>query len=352
MEQMKVHSKWRNKMRKLTITFIILDVLVAICFFVVYSPLFKTLQYTIISTAINTKTHDYIAYTFYSEEHVNKVVSQNNYIPISETINLDDVIIDTSPKDNYDNPYDEAILTRDEGNEEYKYLKIKVGKYDAHLVAIYHPEKVRIITCKKFNTSDSSGKESVLKMSNRLGFSVGINGGGFVDYGNGSDIPIGYVIKDGKIIWSTSNKKADLIGFTQDNKLLLVNATGEEAIEMGMRDALQFGPFLMVNGEKMKFSDSAGGYSRAARTAIAQRKDGVVLFLVTEGTHTAGPNMKEVIDALSLYGAYNAANLDGGSSVQMVVKGKVVNTPKNIYGKVINGGKGRNIVTGWGLFND
>lgn len=339
-------------MKKLTITFIILDILVAICFFVVYAPLFKTFQYTIISTAINTKTHDYIAYTFYSEEHVNKVVSQNNYIPIDAEMDLTDIVIDTSPKDSYDNPYDEAILTRDEGNENYKYLKIKVGKYDGHLVAIYNPEQVRIITCKKFNTSNYSGKESVLKMSQRLGFTVGINGGGFVDYGTGSDIPIGYVIKDGEIIWSTNNKKADLIGFTNDNKLLLVNATGEEAIAMGMRDALQFGPFLMVNGEKMQFSDSAGGYSRAARTAIAQRKDGIVLFLVTEGTYTAGPNMKDVIDALSLYGAYNAANLDGGSSTQMVINGKVINTPRNIYGNIINGGKGRNIVTGWGLFTE
>ena len=45
------------------------------------------------------------------------------------------------------------------------------------------------------------GKESVLKMTKRLGAVVGINGGGFVDYGYGSDIPIGYVIKDGKIVY-------------------------------------------------------------------------------------------------------------------------------------------------------
>ena len=53
-------------MKKLTITFIILDILVAIGFFVTYSPLFEDFQNTIISTAINTKTHYYIAYIFYS----------------------------------------------------------------------------------------------------------------------------------------------------------------------------------------------------------------------------------------------------------------------------------------------
>ena len=193
-------------------------------------------------------------------------------------------------------------------------------------------------------------KETIINMSKRLGAVVGINGGGFVDYGYGSDIPIGYVIKDGKVIWSPTNKKVDLIGMTNDNKLLLVNATGEEAVEMGMRDGLQFGPFLMVNGEKPNFGSSAGGFSRAARCAIAQRKDGIILFLVTEGTHAAGPNMKEVVDTLELYGAYNAANLDGGTSTQLVIKGKLINHPKNIVGQSVVNGRG--VVTGWGLFLD
>ena len=339
-------------MKKLTITFIILDILVAIGFFVTYSPIFENLQNQIIATASVTKTHGYIAHIFYSDERINKVVAMNTVPEIDEKINLDNIVIDTKPRASYDNKYDEAVLTRDPNNEDYKYIKVKVGKQDAHLVVIYDPGKVHILTCSKFNTKNSSGKETVLKMTQRTGAVVGINGGGFVDYGYGSDIPIGYVIKDNKVIWSPVSSKQNLIGFTNDNKLLLVNATGEEAVKMGMRDGLQFGPFLMVNGERPKFSNDAGGYSRAARVAIAQRKDGIVLFLVTEGTHTSGPNMKEVIDTLELYGAYNAANLDGGTSAQMVIKGKVINTPKNVSGKIVNGGKGRNVVTGWGLFLD
>ena len=335
-------------MKKLTITFIILDILAAICFFVVYSPFFEKLQNTIISTATVTKTHGYIAHVFYSDERINKVVALNNVPKIDAKIDLNQVVIDTKPRESYDNKYDEEVLTRDNGNDDYKYIKTKVGSYDAHLVAIYDPAKVHILTGKKFNTKDKSGKETVLQMTKRMGAVVGINGGGFVDYGYGSDIPIGYVIKDGKVIWSPTTKKMDLIGMTNDNKLLLVNATGEEAVEMGMRDGLQFGPFLMVNGVRPKFKDSAGGFSRAARVAIAQRKDGIILFLVTEGTHAAGPNMKELIDTLELYGAYNAANLDGGTSTQLVINGKLINHPKNIMGQSVSGGRG--IITGWGLF--
>lgn len=334
-------------MKKLTIFFIVIDILVAICFFVVYGP-FETFRNTIITTAISTKTHDYIAYTFYSEEKVREVIDLNSFTPLTEEVDLDKIVIDTSPRDNYDNEYDEQILTRTPGNEDYKYLNIKVGGYNAHLVAIYDPSKVVLMTCKKFNSSSGYGQERVINMAKRYNAIVGINAGGFADPdGYGSDIPLGYVIKDNKIIWSKNNKKANLIGFTNDHKLLLVNATGEEAIDMGIRDAIQFGPFLIVNGESISYKNSAGGYERAARVAIGQRRDGIVLFLVTEGTHTKGPNLKEVATVLEQYGAYNAANLDGGTSSQLVINNKLVNKPKNIFGQTLS--QGRMVVTAWGL---
>lgn len=335
-------------MRKSTIFFIIIDILVIGCFVLFYGP-YEEFRNVIVNTAMVTKSHQYIAYTFYSEDTVSKILSLNNYIPVSEEINLDDIVIDTSEKDSYDSEYDEAILTRDSNNENYKYLKVKVGKYDAHLVAIYDPSKVQLITSKSFNTG--SGQESILNMCKRYSGVVCINGGGFKDPdGWGSDIPLGYVIKDGKIIWAEDNSKQNIIGLTYDNKLLLVNATGDEAIDMGMRDGLQFGPFLIVNGESIQYTSSAGGYDRAARVAIAQRKDGVILFLTTEGTHGSGPTMKEVIDTLELYGAYNAANLDGGTSSQMVINNTLVNNPKNVFGQSVSGG--RRVVTGFGLVLD
>jgi len=338
-------QKKERRIRKSTIFFIVIDILIAGCFFLVYGPI-DSFRNTIINTAMNTKTHQYIAYTFWEEDVVQKVLSQSAYIPISDKINLDDIILDTAPKDSYEDEYEEAILTREPGNEDYKYLKVKVGKYDAHLVAIYDPSKVELIHSKSFNTG--TGQETIANMCKRMGGVVCINGGMFVDYGWGSDIPMGYLIKDSKIIWSDHSGKSNLIGFTKDNKFLLTYSTGKEAIEMGMEDALEFGPFLIVNGKEMEFvNTSVGGYSRAARVAIAQRKDGVVMFLVTEGTHAAGPTMLEIIETLKRYGAYNAANLDGGTSSQLVINGKLINNPKNIYGQTVKGG--RRVVSGFGL---
>ncbi len=335
-------------MRKTTIFFIIIDIFIIFCFVLFYGP-YENFRNTLVNTAMVTKSHQYLAYTFYSEKKVKAIMDLNKFIPISEEIDLDDIVIDTSEKDTYDNEYDEAILKRENGNDKYKYLKVKVGKYNAHLVAIYHPENVHIITSKTFNTG--SGQETVLKMCKRSFGIVCINGGGFKDPdGWGSDTPLGYVIKDSEVIWAEDNTKQNIIGLTNDNKLLLVNATAQEAIDMGMRDGLQFGPFLIVNGESIKYNSAAGGYDRAARVAIAQRKDGVILFLTTEGTHGSGPTIKEVIDTLELYGAYNAANLDGGTSSQMVIENKLVNNPKNVFGQAVNGG--RRVVTGFGLIDE
>ena len=332
-------------MRKTTIFFFLIDLLVAACFVLFYGP-YEEFRNIVVNTAMVTKTHQYIAYTFYSEETVQQIMDLNKYIPVSGKTNLDDIIINTSEKKSYDNEYDEAILKREKGNSDYKYLKVKVGKYNAHLIAIYKPENVELITIKSFNKGN--GQETILKMCKRYGGLVCINGGGFKDPdGWGSDIPNGYVIKDGEVIFAENNLKQDIIGITKDHKLALVNATGEEAVAMGIKDGIQFGPFLIVNGESIKYSSSAGGYDRAARVAIAQRKDGVILFLATEGTHGSGPTMKEVIDTLKLYGAYNAANLDGGTSAQMVVNNKLINNPRNVFGQSVSGG--RRVVTGFGL---
>ena len=105
---------------------IIIDILVAICFYVVYCV--DDFKNMIITTAMTTKSHQYIAYTFYSAEDINSVLALDAYIPLTDDVNLNDIVIDTSEKDSYDNEYDEVILTRDPGNEDYKIINVKVGK--------------------------------------------------------------------------------------------------------------------------------------------------------------------------------------------------------------------------------
>ena len=107
-------------MKKLTILMIVLDILAALGFIVTYCVPF--VKNTVIMTALNTKTHQWIAYTFYSDKTINKVLSADSFIPLDEEVKLDDIVIDNAERKNYDNEYDEAILTREPGNEDYKLL--------------------------------------------------------------------------------------------------------------------------------------------------------------------------------------------------------------------------------------
>ena len=128
----------------------------------------------------------------------------------------------------------------------------------------------------------------------------------------------------------------------------MTNVTGQEALDQGVVDALEFGPFLIIDGKPQDVEHTyVGGYLGAARVAIAQRRDGIFLFLVTNGYHGQGATMTQLVEALMQYGAYNAANLDGGASSSLVVEGKLINTPRNIYGTPVSGG--RSVVDGFGL---
>jgi exopolysaccharide biosynthesis protein len=110
---------------------------------------------------------------------------------------------------------------------------------------------------------------------------------------------------------------------------MLTKETAEKAIKNGMRDAMEFGPFLIVNGKNSEIKGN-GGWGIAPRTAIAQRKDGIVLFLVIDGRskNSLGATMNDLIKVFNKYKAYNAANLDGGGSSTLVVNNEVINNPK------------------------
>ena len=343
---MRKHSKKKNnKINKLTILFIVLDLLAIGGFIMMYGP-WKGIRNFYVNTAMKTKDHQYLAKIFYSDKTIDDIMNSNYFIEIKEKVKLDDVVIDTSPKASYKNKYDEEILTRDDGNDDYKIINIKVGISKGYLIAIYDPTKVSLIRAKSFNIGRYG--EQVTAMCNRYNASVCINGGGFVDEGIGSDIPLGYVIDDGEIVWPSSGwdtRTGNLIGFNNEGKLLLLSdTTGEDALASGMIDGLEFGPFLIVNGKPLEIVGDPWG--KSPRVAIGQRKDGVVLFLVIDGeNYIDGASLQDVVDVLTKYGAYNAANLDGGHSSSLAINGVLYNNPPAIAKRQ----GGRYVVTGFGL---
>lgn len=316
--------KIRLKISLFTVFIFFLDLSVITGLIVIHNYKFKSFW---IPTAMTTMSHKYLAYTLYDEDVVNKVMSENYIEQNTEKINLDDIVISDGTKKHYSNKYEKELFTKDPGNDIYKTIRIEEPRFKGWLIGIYDPSNVELAVSSKLGKAGQSVNKLV---TNNNGL-VGINGGGFEDldgWGNGS-VPYGAIIQDGKVIWTHAGGSGGLIGFTKDHKMYLTYDDPKIAIENGMNEAVEFGPFLIVNGKKSKIHGD-GGWGTAPRSIIAQRKDGVVLFLIIEGRlpgYSIGANLNEAIDVLVRYKAYNAANLDGGASSTMSIEGKLWNRP-------------------------
>lgn len=325
---MKTISKKKHKSKN-----IIIGIFLFLLFsglFILYGPWHGFRDFWI-TTAMTTMNHQYLAKWIYSSKTIDSVMNNNKVIETSEKIDTDLIeIYDNNITSNvYKDEYDKQVLEHNEGDI-YKYFKVDGYNFDAYMAVIYDPSKISVVTSKYLGVRG----QYLTDMARENDAVVAINGGGFVDInglGNGGE-PCGILIKNGEILQSSRNRShgGGVIGFTNDNKLFLSDVSASEAIAAGVRDAVEFGPFLIVNGNP-SFVKGNGGYGIHPRSAIGQRKDGVVLFLVIDGrrVNSVGASMKELTDIMIKYGAYNAANLDGGNSSVLVINNRIVNRPIN-----------------------
>ncbi len=72
--------------------------------------------------------------------------------------------------------------------------------------------------------------------------------------------------------------------------------------------------------------------NRSPRTAVGIKENGDLVLLTVDGRqpgHSTGVTGKELGDLLLRYGIENAAMLDGGASTEMIIDGKIVNSPSD-----------------------
>lgn len=339
----------KSKLKKIFITLAVMFVIgLGGVGFLLYGP-YSGFREWLVTTAMTTLSHQYLATWFYDDETIKSILDKNKVIEQKE--DTDSSLVKVGKinfnAEGYKNQYEKEILTRDSDNDDYKLINITGKKYKGYLVAVYHPEKLKVMTSKYVGKTG----QYLVKMAQEQKATVAINGGGFYDpnYSSNGGIPQGTVIKDGKIVSEREyHRSGGLIGFTKDNKLTLLKDTdGKSALKKGIRDAVTFGPFLIVNG-KSSFVKGNGGWGTAPRTAIGQRADGIVLLLVIDGRTIKypGADMGDLVEIMERYGAINAANLDGGTSSALVIKNQLVNDPVSGTGAH----ETRPIATGIGLF--
>jgi len=300
--------------------FLAAQVLVGIVFsipMVYYGP-FITIREELVNTAMTTLNHQYIVKWFLSDEVIEKIMKKSKINYENKESDVESIAV-----------FDEDVQ-KDES--QVQLINISNEKVKGYILLVKNPSMVRLATTNKIGVRGMKLLDMV-KENNAIG---GINAGGFGDEGGvgTGGIPMGLLMKNGEVLYGNENEKYSIIAFNEDSVLVLGSYTIQEAKELRIRDAVSFGPYLIVNGEPLIKGDSNGGWGLAPRTAIGQRMDGTVIMLVIDGRQISsiGATLRDVQDIMLEYGAYNAANLDGGSSTTMVYENRIVNSPSSKYG--------------------
>lgn len=325
-KQKKKVKKKKGFSIKLFILFIIFEIIftgITAPFLVFYGP-FENVKSSIVGAAMSTLSHQYIAKAFLSDEEINNILKGQSVSVISQNVSSDTM-------NNI-----KASIKHDDNIERYD---IEDSNYKGYLLIIHDPDKVKVGYSSKLGTEGERTSE-IAERSNAI---AAINGGAFTDkstndkwVGTGAQAS-GILISNGVVVHSelsNDNEKTDVMALTDDGCLLVGPHSMKEMKRLKVRDAVTFGPALIVNGEKT-VKNGNGGQGTAPRTAIGQRKDGAILMLVIDGRQlkSIGATLKEVQDVLYKYGAYNATNLDGGSSSTMYFDGEVINNPCDSLGE-------------------
>ena len=232
---------------------------------------------------------------------------------------------------------DRQVLERYSNNNDYKVIPVSGSKFEGYLVAIYEPKRMHVVASSKIGTAG----EYVTKMVKDNDAIVGINAGGFADpnFDGDGGTPLGITITKNRMITTDkySDSRGGIIGFNANNELVLEALDSKSVVSKGMRDCISFGPYLVKDGQakEMTGSGAFGPKGRAARSVIGQREDGIVLLLCVDGDRTKdeGATLGEVTEIMQKYGATNVANLDGGTSCQLVVDDEMINDPTSLEGE-------------------
>lgn len=303
------------KNKKTVIFLTILNIGAIFCLILAYGP-WSGFRNWFITTSCDSWTHSYLARILYSEDRINGLLSSYETIINYEPVNTEMITFNNEDPLVYDSIYEEQILKRDEGNDLYKTFEVDLDTDKAYVLVIYDPSRISLVTAPTLKNGNGMELDDIVKYYDAI---AGINASGFDRSSGAMKIVETYII-GGQIY---KDLGGGIIGFNNDNVLILTNESASEAVAHGLRDGVSFGPFLIVNGVPSKFSNG-GGYGLRARTAVGQRKDGTVIFVGVHGNTvgTSGADMEELTELFVRYGCYNAANLDGGGSSAMYVNGR------------------------------
>lgn len=311
----------------ITLLIIVLTLILTI-YFICHGPS-KSAQELFVTTILETGQLKFLANVFMSDEDIQEIVNKNSLKKMDSEVDGNLINVGDST--------DKELI---------EIYKVSGNNYEGTMMVINDPSKISLATTYPWG---EYGKE-LDKLVTESGAIAGINGGLYYSDANKGGRPLGVTVSNGEIEdMSLGATGLHLIGFDNENILRIIDISNmnrseiENLIETeGIRDAVSFQEEasdannhfvkLIINGEKRELNGMGSGAN--PRTAIGQREDGSVLFLVTDGRGKnghLGATAADLIEVMDEYGAVNAANIDGGSSSTMYYNGEYLMTSVTFY---------------------
>lgn len=273
-----------------------------------------------ISTLLATR-HEYLLTDYFSEETLNEMMGIEDVKPeeIQETVQEI-----------------EKVEIKHTTNTEIERYDVNTDRYNAYILEIKNPLKIKVAMTKYLGKTGQKTSE----MAKDKDAIAAINGGAFVDesddgtlYAGTGARPGGFVISNGRLIYPEMSElnfknKENVIAFTKEGKLVVGSHSYNELVDMDVQEGMCFRPpNIIINGVKQIKDKMSEGLN--PRTAIGQKEDGTVIFLVIDGRKISNPgaSLYDVQEIMASRGAINAAALDGGYSSTMYYKDEVINSP-------------------------
>lgn len=281
------------------------------------------------TTMLETGQMKFLATMFLSGEEVQRLVNGNSVSEMKAEVNTN-------------------LITG--GNKDINGIELKEisgHTFFAKLLIVNDPSRVRLSTIYPWRERG----EELAELVRRADAIAGVNGGLYLSKGNSGGRPLGLCVCNGEIQLNepTGIRGLYLIGLDRNNILRIIDLDGKKAPEIEsiikkeeIRDAVAFQEEasdknnhfvkLIVNGEVRHVEGRGSGAN--PRTAIGQRADGAIMFLVTDGRGASGhlgATAADLIKVMKENGAVNAANIDGGSSSTMYYKDKYEMTSVTFY---------------------
>lgn len=288
-----------------------------------------------IETAMTTGKHHWLAEAFIPSYIIEDVM--NNQVANPDIIGGSEGLTEKKPTSKSDKVVKDDILGQKNlkvGDLDYAGNKIVLNdieegilvsevsgaSFKGRIMLIDDPSRVFL------GVTESPGVTGmrILDMMENYGAIAAINASGFNDpneNGNGG-VVVGMSCSQGNY-WGNYVNYYGSVVFTTSDRLVVGNISVWD--NYNIRDGIQFGPVLVANGQAQV--TGSAGYGIQPRTAIGQRDDGVVAFLIIDGrdvTYSIGCTVGDMAEILLKYNIVNASCCDGGASSILAYKGEIL----------------------------